>query len=52
MLLQFVRQPLIEATRYEREVLRCGRCLEQHIAPLPEVIDVSDSMRLQMRQSR
>jgi len=36
LLLQFVGRPLIEATRYEREVLRCAICLEQYVAPLPE----------------
>ncbi len=35
MLLQFVGQPLITATKYEREVLRCATCLEQYVAPLP-----------------
>jgi transposase len=36
--MQFVGRPMIEATRYEREVLRCAICLEQHVAPLPEGI--------------
>jgi len=36
MLLQFVGRPLIEARKYEREVLRCSLCLEQYVAPLPE----------------
>ena len=38
MLLQFVGRPLIEATKYEREVLRCSLCLEQYVAPLPETV--------------
>jgi hypothetical protein len=29
-------RPLIEVTKYEREVLRCAVCLEQYVAPLPE----------------
>jgi hypothetical protein len=36
LLLQFVGRPLIEATKYEREVLRCATCLGQYVAPLPE----------------
>lgn len=36
ILLQFVGRPLIEATKYEREVLRCVICLKQYVAPLPE----------------
>jgi hypothetical protein len=32
----FVGCPLIEARKYEREVLRCAVCLEQYVAPLPE----------------
>src|SRR5262249_47959366 len=40
LLLQFVGRPLVEATKYEREVLRCAVCLEQYVAPLPEgVVD-------------
>jgi transposase len=35
-LLQFVGRPMIESTKYEREVLRCAICLEQHVAPLPK----------------
>jgi len=35
-LLQFTGQPLIEATNYEREVLRCPKCQERYEAPLPE----------------
>lgn len=35
MLLQFTGQPLITATKYEREVLRCSACLEQYVARLP-----------------
>jgi transposase len=36
ILLQFVGRPLIEATKYGREVLRCVVCLKQYVAPLPE----------------
>lgn len=35
---QFVRftgQPLVGATRYEQQVLRCSRCLQRFAAPLP-----------------
>lgn len=35
-LLQFTGRPLIEATNYEREVLRCAKCQERYEAPLPE----------------
>jgi hypothetical protein len=35
-LLQFTGRPLIEATNYEREVLRCWKCQERYEAPLPE----------------
>lgn len=35
MLLQFVGQPLITATNYEQEVLRCAKCQERYVAPLP-----------------
>jgi hypothetical protein len=35
-LLQFTGQPLIEATNYERVVLRCARCQQRYEAPLPE----------------
>lgn len=35
-LLQFTGQPLITATNYEREVLRCAKCQERYEAPLPE----------------
>jgi transposase len=36
VLLQFTGRPLIEATNYEREVLRCAKCQERYEAPLPE----------------
>jgi transposase len=39
ILLQFVGRPLIEATKYEREVLRCVICLKQYVAPLPEGVE-------------
>jgi len=35
MLLQFTGQPLITATKFEREVLRCSACQERYTAPLP-----------------
>lgn len=37
-LLQFTGQPLIQATNYEREVLRCAKCQERYEASLPEGI--------------
>ncbi len=33
--LQFTGQPLITATKYEREVLRCAKCRERLVAELP-----------------
>jgi hypothetical protein len=35
-LLQFAGNPLITATKYEREVLRCPKCQDRQVAPLPE----------------
>ena len=35
-LLQFTGQPLITATKFEREALRCAKCQERYVAPLPE----------------
>src|SRR5215467_6423597 len=37
-LMQFTGQPLIMATKYEREALRCAKCQQRYIAPLPEGI--------------
>ena len=37
-LLQFTGVPLIQATNYEREVLRCAKCQERYEASLPEGI--------------
>jgi transposase len=37
-LLQFTGQPLIQATNYEREVLRCFKCQDRYEASLPEGI--------------
>jgi transposase len=37
-LIQFTGQPLITATRYEREALRCAKCLQRYVASLPEGI--------------
>ena len=34
-LLQFTGQPLLTATKYEREVLRCAKCQQRYVAPLP-----------------
>jgi transposase len=34
--LQFSGQPVINATIYEREVLRCSACQDHRVAPLPE----------------
>jgi transposase len=34
-LIQFTGQPLITATKYEREVLRCAKCQERYEASLP-----------------
>ncbi len=36
ILLQFTGNPLITATSYEREVLRCAKCQDRYVAPLPE----------------
>jgi hypothetical protein len=38
-LLQFTGQPLIQATNYEREVLRCAKCQQRYEAPLPEGVN-------------
>ena len=35
-LIQFTGQPLITATKYEREALRCAKCQQRYVAPLPE----------------
>jgi len=35
-LLQFTGQPLITATRFEREALRCAKCQQRYVAPSPE----------------
>jgi transposase len=35
-LMQFTGQPLITATKYEREALRCAKCQQRYVAPLPE----------------
>src|SRR5262245_58044389 len=37
-LLQFTGQPLITATKFEREALRCAKCQQRYVAPLPEGI--------------
>src|SRR5215475_8187430 len=39
-LIQFTGQPLITATNYQREALRCAKCQKRYVAPLPEgVVD-------------
>jgi hypothetical protein len=38
-LIQFTGNPLITATNYEREVLRCAKCQDRYVAPLPEGVD-------------
>jgi transposase len=35
-LMQFIGQPLITATKFEREALRCAKCQQRYVAPLPE----------------
>lgn len=39
LLLQFTGHPLITATNYEREVLRCAKCQDRYVAPLPEGVE-------------
>jgi transposase len=34
-LLQFTGQPLLLATKYERDALRCAKCQQRYVAPLP-----------------
>ena len=36
ILIQLVGQPLVGATRYEQEVMRCSACQERYVAGLPE----------------
>jgi transposase len=36
--IQFTGQPLISAANYEQEVLRCAKCQDRFVAPLPEGI--------------
>jgi hypothetical protein len=36
--MQFTGQPLITATKYEREALRCAKCQQRYVAPLPEEV--------------
>jgi transposase len=38
-LLQFTGNPLITATNFEREVLRCAKCQDRYVASLPEGIE-------------
>jgi hypothetical protein len=38
-LLQFTGQPLITATKFERETLRCAKCQQRYVAPLPEGVE-------------
>jgi hypothetical protein len=44
-LMQFTGQPLITATRFEREALRCAKCQQRYVAPLPEGVN-EDRSRL------
>ena len=37
-LLQFTGQPLITVTHFKRELLRCAKCQQRYVAPLPEGI--------------
>jgi len=39
VLLQFTGQPLITATNYEQEVLRCAKCQKRYEAPLPDGVN-------------
>lgn len=39
VLLQFTGQPLLTATNYERQVLRCAKCQERYEASLPEGVE-------------
>jgi len=34
--MQFTGQPLITAIKYEREALRCAKCQQRYVAPLPQ----------------
>lgn len=38
-LVQFTGQPLITATKFEREALRCAKCQQRYVAPLPEGVN-------------
>src|SRR5262245_10220331 len=38
-LMQFTGKPLITATRFEREALRCAKCQQRYVAPLPEGVN-------------
>ncbi|HEY6400828.1 MAG TPA: transposase [Blastocatellia bacterium] len=38
-LIQFTGQPLITATKFEREALRCAKCQQRYVAPLPEGVN-------------
>jgi hypothetical protein len=38
-LIQFTGQPLITATKFEREALRCAKCQQRYVAPLPEEVN-------------
>src|SRR5262249_61561991 len=37
--MQFTGQPLITATKFEREALRCAKCQQRYVAPLPEGVN-------------
>lgn len=38
ILIQLTGQPMVGATKYEREVLRCSACQQRYTAPLPEEV--------------
>ncbi|HYJ86836.1 MAG TPA: IS66 family transposase [Pyrinomonadaceae bacterium] len=38
-LMQFTGQPLITATKFEREALRCAKCQQRYVAPLPDGVN-------------
>jgi len=36
--IQLTGQPIVGATRYQQQVLRCSACLQRYTAPLPEAV--------------
>ena len=51
-LIQFTGQPLITATKYEREALRCAKCQQRYVAPLPEGVNEDGTTRPVTRRLR